>query len=203
VNDSQQALQVGNDVFQGTNEIGASIGTPEATYPLALPLAIIGGGVDFLVNFFEDIFGGSDTPPIPRQLGHNRHPLYPVILGLSDGLIPTEASEGRPELCGDAEFCGTNPLQKSEYRNAPPATQQSTGLGPFFACGGVFTAFNPELPVGCVLTGVACAGGAVPACGAAAVICGVYFGGIGLCYGAAFPNSRLGPAARGPLPPSE
>ena len=39
---------------------------------------------------------GSSSPPTPRQLLHGRHPLYPVILGVSDGLIPTEASAGNP-----------------------------------------------------------------------------------------------------------
>jgi len=143
---------------------------------------------------------GGSAPLMPRQLRHQRHPLYPVILGFPDGLIPDQVSKGKPELCGDAEFCGTTPLQAPEYRKAPPRAQTPTGLGPFFACGGVFTAFNPELTVGCILTGVGCGGGDIPACGAMGVLCGSYFGGIGLCYGAAFPNSRLGPAARGPLP---
>jgi hypothetical protein len=64
----------------------------------------------------------------------------------------------------------------------------------------VFTAFNPELTVGCIITAVSCAPGNIPACGYAAVLCGSYIGGIGLCYGAAFPNSRLGPAASGLRP---
>jgi hypothetical protein len=32
------------------------------------------------------------APPTPRQLLHGRHPLYPVILGVSDGLIVDENS---------------------------------------------------------------------------------------------------------------
>ena len=55
---------------------------------------VAAASVDFLVNFFEDIFGGSDNPPTPRQLLHGRHPLYPVILGIQDGLIPDEWSAG-------------------------------------------------------------------------------------------------------------
>ena len=50
---------------------------------------------------------------IPRQLMHGRHPLYPVILGVSDGLIPTEASAGKPQFCGDPQPCpNARPLQK-------------------------------------------------------------------------------------------
>ncbi len=80
-------------------------------------MALIGGAVDFLVNFFEDIFGGGSTLEIPRQLLHKRHPLYPVILGFPNGEIPTEGSEGKPELCGDAEFCGVLPLQNGTAQN--------------------------------------------------------------------------------------
>ena len=82
------------------------------------PPPIIGGAVDFLVNFFEDIFGGGSSPEIPRQLMHGRHPLYPVILGVSDGLIPTEASEGL-KVCGDPEPSKARPLQKGS--SAPPS----------------------------------------------------------------------------------
>jgi len=46
-----------------------------------------------IASFFDFLFGGGGSPPIPRQLTHARHPLYPVILGVSGGLIPTEASE--------------------------------------------------------------------------------------------------------------
>jgi hypothetical protein len=55
LNDSQQALQVGNDIYQTTYRLGLSY-APEGIplISLALPLAIIGGGIDFLVNFFED-----------------------------------------------------------------------------------------------------------------------------------------------------
>jgi hypothetical protein len=57
--------------------------------------AVIGGILGGIAGFFEALFGGSsDNPATPRQLLHGRHPLYPVILGVQDGLIPTEASEG-------------------------------------------------------------------------------------------------------------
>ncbi|HEY9158954.1 MAG TPA: hypothetical protein VIO10_13580 [Candidatus Binatus sp.] len=65
------------------------------------------------MNFFEDIFGGSSEPPTPRQLMHGRHPLYPVILGFPNGLIPTEESAGT-KICGDPHPDTTPPLQ-SEY----------------------------------------------------------------------------------------
>lgn len=78
----------------------------------ALEGALIGAAIGATVSFFEDLFGGGSAPPTPRQLLHAQHPLYPVILGVSDGVIPTEGSEGKPELCGDAQFCGVLPLQK-------------------------------------------------------------------------------------------
>ncbi len=200
-NDTQQALQVGTDIYLGAGLLAYFLG-PEAP-PFVAPLALIGGAIDFLVNFFEDIFGGSSSET-PRQLLSRRHPLYPKIIGVSEDLIPDEAPSGKPEFCGDPQPCRKRPLGKDnsqpEYRKAPPSAQPQTGLGLFFACGGVFTAFNPELTGGCVITGVGCAGGAIPACVEAAVLCGSYFGGIGLCYGAAFPNSWLGPGARGPVP---
>ena len=89
LNDSQQALQVGNDIYQTSYRIGLSYGQPEAI-SLALPLAIIGGAVDFLVNFFEDIFGGGGSPETPRQLLYGRHPLNGGILGIQENLIPDE-----------------------------------------------------------------------------------------------------------------
>ena len=59
---------------------------------MAVPAAIAAYVIDFLVNFFEDIFGGGSSPPIPRQLMHRRHPLYGEIIGIDSGLIPTDAS---------------------------------------------------------------------------------------------------------------
>ena len=112
LNDSRQALQVGSDVFNVANGLGLSLVSPEWTMSLALPLAGIAAGVDFLVNFFEDLFGGSESPPTPRQLLHGRHPLYPFILGVSESLIATMESEG-PKICYDGpQPCTTPPLQK-------------------------------------------------------------------------------------------
>jgi hypothetical protein len=105
---SSLTASAGKDVYIGGNAIG---GITYDEVPIALPLAIIAGGVDFLVNFFEDILGGGESPPpIPRQLRHNRHPLYPVILGVPDDLIPNEGSEGL-KICGDPSPDITAPLQ--------------------------------------------------------------------------------------------
>ena len=114
-NDSQQALQVGEDIYNVANSIPI---TYEES-PIALPLALIGGTIDFLVNFFEDIFGGGGSPETPRQLLHGRHPLYPVILGLPDGLIPSPGpgSSGTPQFCevaGPAPCPNARPLSNDQ-----------------------------------------------------------------------------------------
>ena len=87
------------------------------------PAAIIGSIIDGLVQLFLDIFGGSDTPPIPRQLLHARHPLYPDILGVSDDLIPDEVSLGKPQFCGDPHVCNHCPVQRVE--DSAPGPQQN------------------------------------------------------------------------------
>ena len=122
-NDSQQASQVGSDVFNVANGLGLAFGSPGEMTPLALPLAAIAAAVDFMVNFFEDLFGGSDNPPTPRQLLHGRHPLYPVILGIPPSLIPTEESEGKCKFCGDPSPCpNARPLQKKSSAPSPAPT---------------------------------------------------------------------------------
>jgi len=93
-------------------KLGLAYGSAGEMTSLALLLAAIAAAIDFLVNFFEDLFGGSERPPTPRQLQHGRHPLYPVILGISDSLIPTMESKGKPDFCGDPDWCGKKPLQK-------------------------------------------------------------------------------------------
>jgi RHS repeat-associated protein len=130
-----------------------------------------------------DIPGGGQTTPLPLSV----QTVF-ISSGLGGGLsfgggLTLAGSPGSPEL-----------------RKAPMLPKQPAGRGAFFACGGAFTAFIPELPVGCALTLGGCASGALPACGAAGIACGVYAGGIGLCYGAAFPNSRLGPPSKQLLP---
>jgi len=68
--------------------IGAAVGAPLAG-------AVIGGAVGAIVggiaSVFEELFGGG-APPSPRQLLHGRHPLYPTILGFTEGETPGEAS---------------------------------------------------------------------------------------------------------------
>ncbi len=89
---------------------GALIGEGGGPY-VALVGAAIGATIGAIVSFFEDIFGGSDgPPPTPRKLLHQRHPLYPVILGVSYSLIPDEVSAGAPPICGDPELCAERPL---------------------------------------------------------------------------------------------
>jgi hypothetical protein len=69
--------------------VGAAVGNPLAGAFIGAAVGAIAGDI---VNFlFGDLFGGG-SPPIPRQLRHQRHPLYPAIRGVPDGLIPDEAS---------------------------------------------------------------------------------------------------------------
>ena len=92
---------------------GAIIGTEGGPIGWLLG-ATIGASIGATVSFFEALFGGSsDTPPTPRKLLHGRHPLYPVILGIQNGLIPDEASAGAPKLVGDPQPSpNARPLQK-------------------------------------------------------------------------------------------
>ena len=113
--------KTGNDLQQAW---GVSEGYPSATYSdgegasVALPLGAVAFGIDFLVNFFEDLFSGPNSPPIPRKLMHKRHPLYGDILGIDSGTIPTEGSQG-VTFCADPQPCNKPPLQKSTP--APPS----------------------------------------------------------------------------------
>jgi hypothetical protein len=90
------------------------------------PPGWIAAAASGLFVLFDDLFGGGgSSPQIPRQLRHGRHPLYPVMLGVPNGLIPTEASAGL-EICGlnvrgqatnlrrPSVFFPTPPLQKPE-----------------------------------------------------------------------------------------
>jgi hypothetical protein len=90
-NDVRQSEQVED----AANNFSISFSNGEAA-PVTLPLGTIAGTVDLLVNLIEDLFSGSENPPIPRQLMHKRHPLYGEILGLDTGLIPTEGPAGNP-----------------------------------------------------------------------------------------------------------
>jgi Phospholipase A2-like domain len=119
-NDFQQAWDV-------------SEGYPSATYSdgegasVALPLGAVAFGIDFLVNFFEDLFSGPNSPPIPRKLMHKRHPLYGEILGIDGDLIPTEGSsplgggtasdslESSVSVTASGGPSNAHPLQRPEY----------------------------------------------------------------------------------------
>jgi hypothetical protein len=68
---------------------------------LGPPGAVIGFAIGALVSFFEDLFGGSDSPPVFRKLRHDRHPLYTGILGVPDSLIPDEAPARPQDPCDD------------------------------------------------------------------------------------------------------
>jgi hypothetical protein len=81
---AQVAESIGEDVasYLGAELIGSYAG----------PVGIAAATIYDLVSLFEDLFGGGgSSPETPRQLLHGRHPLYPVMLGVSDGLIPDEA----------------------------------------------------------------------------------------------------------------
>jgi hypothetical protein len=76
------------------NQLGnlPDIGFSSETASYVIPLGEIARIIEEWVSFFEWLFGGGGAPQIPRQLRHGRHPLYPVMLGIQNGLIPTEAS---------------------------------------------------------------------------------------------------------------
>jgi hypothetical protein len=85
-----------------------------ALLPLGPVPVIVATAALILFDILDEIFGGgSSAPPTPRQLLHGRHPLYPLILGVQDGLIPTMESAGKPEFCGDPAPCpNARPLHK-------------------------------------------------------------------------------------------
>jgi hypothetical protein len=127
------------------------------------PVAIAATLADAIFQIFSDLFGGSDNPPIPRQLRHGRHPLYAGIIGIRTGLIVTEFSEG-PKFCSDPHPCKDPPLQKAEFRqpqqpenrNAPPPPKQSSGSR-FLNCL-ANAAATPliTMPIACAFSAAAC-----------------------------------------------
>jgi hypothetical protein len=93
--------------------VGAAVGNPLAgAFIGAVAGAIVGDVANFL---FGDLFGGG-SPPIPRQLRHQRHPLYPSILGMPAGLIPDEMSAGAPQFVGDQHPDNTPPNSDSKQK---------------------------------------------------------------------------------------
>ncbi len=80
------------------------------------PVGPIIQGIESLISFFEWLFGGGSSPPIPRQLMHRRHPLYAAILGILESLIPTEASPVSAIFAGlGAAPSNVPPLQRADY----------------------------------------------------------------------------------------
>jgi hypothetical protein len=95
-----------------------AIATEGATLGFATPVVVAFFVAEGLFELFDDLFGGGGSPPTPRQLLHARHPLYRVILGVSDGLSPTEGTSA-PPICGDPHPAAAPPNQKnSESKEA-------------------------------------------------------------------------------------
>ena len=126
-----------------------------------IPAGEIAQDIEELVSFFEWLFGGSSAPPTPRQLYHGRHPLYPVILGITDGEIPTMESSGGPQFCGDPAPCpNARPLHRAEDAyQSPNSGQYYQGLHeipPFAVCMGLVGGFNAESIISCVGQSINC-----------------------------------------------
>jgi hypothetical protein len=102
-------IHIGGSNSESTN-IDSTTLTTIVEY-VALAAATFG-----LYELFDDLFGGGGSSlEIPRQMIHGRHPLYPVILGITDGEIPTMESSGEPQFCGDPAPCpNARPLQKEQ-----------------------------------------------------------------------------------------
>ena len=169
------------------------VGSEAGSAGLLTPVVVVGLIAEGLFELFDDLFGGGSQPEIPRQLLHKRHPLYPFILGVSESLVPSEASEGKPELCGDPEYCGTKPLEKKtpEYRAAPTATPTATPKAPgFFFCLGAAAAFNPAPFVGCPAGIMGCYAANPEGCAQMATQCSVLGGTIVLCHAVASGGGR-------------
>lgn len=107
-----------------------------------LALALTATAIYETVEFFLDIFSGSSNPRIPRQLRHQRHPLYADIIGLPDGLTPDEMPAGAPEICDGAKHPCANarPLRTKQKSQA---CQQATDE--LKQCLAVFEA-APDIP---------------------------------------------------------
>jgi hypothetical protein len=60
------------------------------------PLPIPGvGAADEVFSWLDGLFNAADSPEIPREKQHRRHPVYRDILGVSEGLTPSQDA-GRP-----------------------------------------------------------------------------------------------------------
>jgi hypothetical protein len=90
-----------------------------------LTVALVATAIYETVEFFLDIFGGSSHPPTPRELRHQRHPLYSDIIGLADGLTPDQMSVGKPKFCVDP-CVPTRPLTDDKVLELPQTTTPAT-----------------------------------------------------------------------------
>jgi hypothetical protein len=171
------------------SDINFSVGDSEGGLTV-IPVGAIAEAIYELVSFFEWLFGGSSAPPTPRQLLHGRHPLYDQILGVSDGLVPDESSEGL-KVCGDPSPSKQRPLSgKPQYQK--PGSSPKGGLTPE----------QHDRFVGNLET--LTVGGALAGCG-----CGYLVGGAPGCVGGvpigigAFLYLGYKAASRGTLPPPQ
>jgi hypothetical protein len=58
------------------------------------PVPVLDIAIDIyeIVNLFEDLFGGSSTPQLPRKLQHGPNRLYPEVTAIDSDLTPNEES---------------------------------------------------------------------------------------------------------------
>jgi hypothetical protein len=148
-------IHIGGSNSESTN-IDSTTLTTIVEY-VALAAATFG-----LYELFDDLFGGGGSSlEIPRQMIHGRHPLYPVILGITDGEIPTMESSGGPQFCGDPAPCpNARPLHRAEDAyQSPNSGQYYQGLHeipPFAVCMGLVGGFNAESIISCVGQSINC-----------------------------------------------
>lgn len=99
-------------------------------YGAGLVPGIVATAALALFDIFDAIFGnGGSNPPLPRQLDHGRHPLYPDILAVSVSLIVDEVSAGKPPICGDPAVCNKPPNQKKDPAPGPTNGDSTTTPG--------------------------------------------------------------------------
>jgi YD repeat-containing protein len=102
--------------------------------PYALPIVAAIRIVEEWVSFFEWLLGGGGAPPTPRQLLHGRHPLYLQIVGIQNGLVPTEGSSasdrGRPLAKNDDIEPASGPIAAFTTGLEVAETAEVLGGGP-------------------------------------------------------------------------
>jgi hypothetical protein len=200
VNGHEQALSdeaVPVEAFLGAESLGSTSGwyllPIGSEYSIPIPLAAL---PSIFESIWDDLFGrGNSAPPIPYQMRHHRHPIYP-ILGIADDLTPTQASEAIQ-------------LIQSIERPPPPELHAApSGALSFSVCEGLFLSLTAPAVMGCGVYGSLCLGGGLPACGLAAGTCLPEAAGLIGCYsqahGGQFPDfgEHLPPGERTPEAPT-